>query len=247
MHSPRRSASPSGARPPGDVRQPGREVAADHVAVARRADPARHQPQRDRVRPAHRHAAHRILHVQQAEVILPPLADHHLAALDRRRRDRAGPARRRSGAADCGCRCESRPARRWSRPTGWPARYSPASCRPRSRPRPARTRRAVLVARAEGLGHGRGVIAWLGRGSASSPSSSASRWRASVGIDRLVAGRRRGASSSHSGRRRQTSSPRQAAAGVSSTLAPWRPARNAPRPSPPPPWPGRWRPSAARR
>ena len=53
--------------------------------------------------------AHRLLVIQQAEIILAALADDDPPAFCAGR-DRAGRARRRSGAADCGCRSRSTPA-----------------------------------------------------------------------------------------------------------------------------------------
>ena len=120
------------------VEQPGRQVAADHVAVAAVERPARQQAEADGVLGRQAGAHHRLLEVQQAEIVLAALADHHLARASRPNRGAAGRARCRSGAAGCGCRWRSRPARRSSRPTGWPARHSPGSCRRRCRPRPAR-------------------------------------------------------------------------------------------------------------
>ena len=120
------------------VEQPGRQVAADHVAVAAGERPARQQAEADGVLGRQAGAHHRLLEVQQAEVVLAALADHHLARASRPNRGAGGRARCRSGAAGCGCRWRSTPARRSSPPTGRPARRSPGSCRRRCRPRPAR-------------------------------------------------------------------------------------------------------------
>ena len=82
MHSPRRSARPSDCARPDHVGEPAGQVAADHVAVARGADPARHDAERGCVVRPHRQARHRLLEIQQAEIVLAPLAQHHAARLD---------------------------------------------------------------------------------------------------------------------------------------------------------------------
>ena len=85
MHSPRRSASElTRARPISSASQPGKSPATrSPEAVA--ADPARDQHQRRRRLPGPRRSrARRVLVIQQAQEILPPLADHDAAALLRR-------------------------------------------------------------------------------------------------------------------------------------------------------------------
>ena len=64
------------------VGEPGRQVAAGDVAVPRRGRPARHEAKRDAVPRHQRAAAQCLLHVEQAEVVLAPLAQHHLLRLD---------------------------------------------------------------------------------------------------------------------------------------------------------------------
>ena len=63
------------------VGEPGRQVAAGQVAVARGRRPAGHQAERDPLRRHQRAAPQRLLHVEQAEVVLAPLAQHHLLRL----------------------------------------------------------------------------------------------------------------------------------------------------------------------
>ena len=123
---PRRSSSQAG------------QIAADHVAVAAGQRPARQQAQADGVLGRQAGAHHGLLEIQQAEIVLAALADHHPAALLAPNRGAGGRARCRSGAAGCGCRWRSRPARRSSPPTARRARRSPGSCRRRCRLRPAR-------------------------------------------------------------------------------------------------------------
>ncbi len=60
-------------------RQPRGEIAAGHVAVARRADPAGDQPQSDQVLRAQLSGVHRILEIEQADIVLASLAHHGLA------------------------------------------------------------------------------------------------------------------------------------------------------------------------
>ena len=60
-----------------ESRQPTGQVAAHHVAVAGIGRPTRHQLRLDRGAPLEA-ALQRILQVEQAEVVLAPLADHHL-------------------------------------------------------------------------------------------------------------------------------------------------------------------------
>ena len=163
MHSPRRSARPDAcgrgrsdpAASPENRRRPCRRRG---VARAQRAI----RPSADRVLRPHRQAARRLLEIQQAEIVLAALAHDGLQRLLRRDRDRAGRARRRSGAAGCACRSRSRPRRRSSPPTGWPARYSRASCRRRCRPRPARCSARHLASRgANAAAHRRGIVGLL--------------------------------------------------------------------------------------
>src|SRR3546814_4718025 len=66
-----------GAQRPEQIGQPAGEVAAHHVAASRARGPARHQPQGDGILGAR--LRYRLGEVQEAEVVLPPLADHHLA------------------------------------------------------------------------------------------------------------------------------------------------------------------------
>ena len=66
------------------IEQPGRQVAADHVAVAAGQRPARQKAQADGVLGHQAGAHHGLLEVQQAEIVLAALADHHPAALLRR-------------------------------------------------------------------------------------------------------------------------------------------------------------------
>ena len=63
-----------------EVREPGGEVAAGHVAVAGRIRPARGERERHRLVRRQPGRAHRLLKVQQAEIVLPPLAQHDAAA-----------------------------------------------------------------------------------------------------------------------------------------------------------------------
>ena len=66
------------------VEQPGRQIAADHVAVAAGQRPARQQAQADGILGRQAGAHHGLLEIQQAEIVLAALADHHPAALLRR-------------------------------------------------------------------------------------------------------------------------------------------------------------------
>ncbi len=59
-------------------RQPSRHVAAHHVSVAGIGGPPRHQLRQDRCPPG-KAALKSIFEVEQAKVIFPPFADHHLA------------------------------------------------------------------------------------------------------------------------------------------------------------------------
>ena len=81
MHSPRRSARRVMRLRPEQVEQPGRQIAADHVAVAAGQRPARQQAEADGVLGRQAGAHHRLLEVQQAEIVLAALADHDPAAL----------------------------------------------------------------------------------------------------------------------------------------------------------------------
>ncbi len=70
-------------RTPEQIGEPGREIAADHVAVAGRRRPPRDQTEDDGVdRVPLRQAGHRLVEVEQAKDVLPALANHHLAGLD---------------------------------------------------------------------------------------------------------------------------------------------------------------------
>ncbi len=138
MHSPRRSASrPMRPRPSRSSSQAGRSppiMSPSRLASAQRAS-------RPRPTAFSRHEAgahHRLLEVQQAEIVFAAFADHHRGGASRRSRDAGGRARCRSGAAGCGCRWRSTPARRSSPPTARRAPHNPGSCRRRCRPRPAR-------------------------------------------------------------------------------------------------------------
>ena len=103
------------------------------LARAQRDD----QRQADQVAAAELRGVHRLLQVQQAEVVLAALADHRLAAPAPPDRDRRRGSRARSAAAGRGCRSRPTPPGRWPRPTARRARDSPGSCRRRCRPRPA--------------------------------------------------------------------------------------------------------------
>jgi len=74
-------AEPAYARRPFEVRKPGGEVAAGHVAVAGRVRPARGECQRHGLVRREACRPHRFLQVEQAEIILPALAQHDPAAL----------------------------------------------------------------------------------------------------------------------------------------------------------------------
>ena len=58
-------------------RQPARQIAANHVAIARIFGPAFGQPSKHRRTPAET-ALHRVFQVEQAQIILAALAHHHL-------------------------------------------------------------------------------------------------------------------------------------------------------------------------
>ena len=74
---------PRDAAAPEKIEQPGREIAADHVAVAARQRPARQSAKADSALRGTEppSAIDRFLHVEQAEVILAALADHDAAPL----------------------------------------------------------------------------------------------------------------------------------------------------------------------
>ena len=72
---------PEGAAEAEQVGEPGGQVAAGHVAVARGGRPAGHQAKGDALGRHQRAAADGFLHVEQAEVVLAPLAQHHLLGL----------------------------------------------------------------------------------------------------------------------------------------------------------------------
>ncbi len=84
-----------------EVGQPAGKIAAHHVAVARRHRPARHQAEGNRIRrPPGKLPAH-LGEIEQAEVVLAPLADDRPSAPSAPGWDRAGQARR---SIWC-CRC----------------------------------------------------------------------------------------------------------------------------------------------
>jgi hypothetical protein len=66
---------------PGQLGQPAGEIAAGHVAVAAARRPAGHEPHGHGIGRARREAVHRLLEVQQAEIVLAALADDHLLGL----------------------------------------------------------------------------------------------------------------------------------------------------------------------
>ena len=72
---------PEGAAVAEQIGEPSGQVAAGQVAVPRRRRPTRHQAERDALRRHQRAAADRLLHVEQAEIVLAPLAQHHLLGL----------------------------------------------------------------------------------------------------------------------------------------------------------------------
>ena len=57
-----------------EIDQPGREITARHVTVAGPRGPARHQAESDRVLPPNGNAAQRLLHIEEAKVVLAALA-----------------------------------------------------------------------------------------------------------------------------------------------------------------------------
>ena len=63
--------------------QPGGKVAAHHVAVAGRPGPAGHQPDRHRALGNPADGARRVFQVEQAEIVLAALADHHFSRFQR--------------------------------------------------------------------------------------------------------------------------------------------------------------------
>ena len=60
-------------------RQPARQIAANHVAIARIFGPAFGQPRKHRRTPAET-ALHRVFQIEQAQIILAAFAHHHLGA-----------------------------------------------------------------------------------------------------------------------------------------------------------------------
>ena len=209
MHSPRRSASElTRPRPISSASQPGKSPA-DEVAGSGRRRPARDQHQRRRRWPRPRRGrARRVLVIQQAEEIFPPLADHDAAAL--LRRVRIEPVEFAVDLALQIARIGREPDRRpgSSRPTGWPARYSRGSFRRRSRPRRARraARRGSRAARRRRRPRRRNrPVAAASR--RRRRAATASRCRASSGETGSLPGGGGGARSCHSGRFCQTRSP----------------------------------------
>src|SRR5260221_462081 len=67
----------------------GKIAAADDIAVAGAGEPAREQAERDGIARPQRQLRHRLLEIEQAEIILATLAQHHAARLDRRIRVKA--------------------------------------------------------------------------------------------------------------------------------------------------------------
>ena len=63
------------------VGEPARQVAGDQCAVARRRQPARHEAETDRLLAARAGDGDGVVEVEQAEIVLPPLAQHGLARL----------------------------------------------------------------------------------------------------------------------------------------------------------------------
>ena len=184
------------------------------VAAAHRAM----RPQGDAV-PCHQRAApERLLHVEQAEVVLAALAQHHLLRLDLGLRvepvellvDLALEVAREGWRA--------RPCPRCARPRGSPARCSRGSCRP---PVPASasttwgSSSASMGSKAAQAAEAKSACSGLG--SAPSPSRSARRCRAAAVATGSWPGAGGGALSCHSLSRVQTAS------------APPSPARPAPR------------------
>ena len=72
---------PAGAE---QVDQPRRKVAAGQVAVPCPGGPTRHQPEADGIVAIHRDTAQRFFHIEEAEVVFAPLANHDPARLERR-------------------------------------------------------------------------------------------------------------------------------------------------------------------
>ena len=70
-----------GAAEAEQVGEPGGQVAAGHVAIPRGCRPAGHQAEGDALRGHQRATADRFLHVEQAEIVLAPLAQHDLLRL----------------------------------------------------------------------------------------------------------------------------------------------------------------------
>src|SRR5690606_37942227 len=65
----------------GKIDEPARQVAADEGAVARLRDPPRDEAEADRVLAAEPRARHGLLEIEQAEIVLAPLAHDDLARL----------------------------------------------------------------------------------------------------------------------------------------------------------------------
>ena len=194
MHSPRRSARRRDAAAAQQVEQPGRQVAADHVAVAAGQRPARQQAEADGVLGHQAGAHHRLLEIQQAEIVLAALADHHPAALLGRIAVQAVELVVDLALQVAGVGRD--PDRRavLLGPQRWPARHSPASCRRRCRPRPARRWACPPASRgAKASARGRGVVA-LGRPRLGHVGAGGDQLREPQArlarLDRLAAGRR---------------------------------------------------------
>ena len=76
-------SKPQGAARAEQIGEPGREVAALNIAVARRHDPARDEPERDAIRRQKRAPVHRFVIVEETKIVLAALADHHRLGLGR--------------------------------------------------------------------------------------------------------------------------------------------------------------------
>ena len=123
--------------PAEQARQPAGQVAADHVAVLGIGRPPPDEVRQHRRAPGEP-ALHRVLEVEQAQVILAPLADDDPAACARPRRGTASRALAVELALQrLGEGRHPHRARRRARPTARPARDRRASCRSRCPPRPA--------------------------------------------------------------------------------------------------------------
>ena len=83
MHSPRRSASPMSAR--AQANQPAKPGSrALHISITCRLHPARHQAESSAKLWHGRKRIHRLFQIEQAEIILPPLAHDRLQRLAHR-------------------------------------------------------------------------------------------------------------------------------------------------------------------